>query len=405
LDRRQNGDSLSQSRRQSPIAGWLPYLHLAFFAAAMVFFAGPSIAVITVAACLAGAGAGPPAWPVARERATSRLQLESVETQAAARLEDRDAYTRELERLNVEVLPIMARHVQASRQVAEENIGSLSQRFSAMVDELGRVINASESTRIQAEFEGFMAGSRQTLEEVVASLESLLQRESAMVRQIEQLFSSVGSLASMATSVRSVADQINVLALNAAIEAARAGENGRGFAVVADEVRKLAATSAHAGEQISGRISEISAAMSGAVDVVTATSASDDEAVKGSREGIRTVLDGMQQLVARLGDDAGSLRQSSEDLHAEINQSLVALQFQDRLDQTLQHVQASLEEMEATLVGVRTHSGPDRHQDMLSVDQLLQRMLDDYTTHEEKQRHRSGGAAVANATASDLTFF
>jgi methyl-accepting chemotaxis protein len=226
-----------------------------------------------------------------------------------------------------------------------------------------------------------------------------------MVRQIEELFSSVGSLASMATSVRSVADQINVLALNAAIEAARAGENGRGFAVVADEVRKLAATSARAGEQISGRIDEISAAMGGAVEVVMSTSASDDEAVNRSHEGIRSVLDGMQQLVARLGDDAGSLRRSSEDLHAEINQSLVALQFQDRLDQTLQHVQASLEEMEATLVGVRTHSGPDRHQDMLSVDQLLQRMLDDYTTHEEKQRHRSGGAAVANATASDLTFF
>ena len=401
------GEQIDPLSPQGParFTGWLPRVHLVLFGVALVLVAGPSTIAIAVAAGLGGSGLALHAWLARRDRAAASSRLQAVEAQAAARLDDRDAYTRELERLNVEVLPIMARHVQASRQVAEDNIGSLSMRFSAMVDELGRVIGASESTRIQAGFEGFMAGSRQTLEDVVASLESLLQRESAMVRQIETLFASVGSLASMASSVRSVADQINVLALNAAIEAARAGENGRGFAVVADEVRKLAATSASAGEQISARIDEISKAMSGAVEVVTATSASDDEAVKRSHDGIRSVLDGMQQLVSRLGDDAGALRRSSEDLHAEINQSLVALQFQDRLDQTLQHVQSGLEEMEATLVKVREHNGPDRHQDMLSVDHLLQRMLDDYTTHEEKQRHRSGGAAPVADTASDLTFF
>jgi len=57
--------------------------------------------------------------------------------------------------------------------------------------------------------------------------------------------------------IKGLAGQTNLLALNATIEAARAGEFGRGFAVVAAEVKTLASQSAHAANEIAGKITAI----------------------------------------------------------------------------------------------------------------------------------------------------
>jgi methyl-accepting chemotaxis protein len=57
--------------------------------------------------------------------------------------------------------------------------------------------------------------------------------------------------------ITAIARQTNLLALNATIEAARAGEAGKGFAVVANEVKELAKQSAHAAEEITGKVMTI----------------------------------------------------------------------------------------------------------------------------------------------------
>lgn len=66
----------------------------------------------------------------------------------------------------------------------------------------------------------------------------------AQIKEAVEKSAIVNEITTMADSISSISEQINLLALNAAIEAARAGEQGRGFAVVAEEVRKLAGESA-----------------------------------------------------------------------------------------------------------------------------------------------------------------
>ena len=69
--------------------------------------------------------------------------------------------------------------------------------------------------------------------------------------------------------ISDIAGQTNLLALNATIEAARAGEAGKGFAVVAGEVKALAAQTAKATAEISSQIAMVRTTTSDAVTAMT----------------------------------------------------------------------------------------------------------------------------------------
>ncbi len=130
---------------------------------------------------------------------------------------------------------------------------------------------------------------RQVEESQKVSNEAVTQAEQTNGR-INELSQSAVRIGEVVKMISAVAEQTNLLALNATIEAARAGEAGRGFAVVASEVKALASQTAKATDEIGtqiaqmqsatqlsvsaireigdtiGRISEISSAISGAVE-------------------------------------------------------------------------------------------------------------------------------------------
>ncbi len=85
---------------------------------------------------------------------------------------------------------------------------------------------------------------------------------------INSLSDAVLFISDFAKMIASIAAQTNLLALNATIEAARAGAAGKGFAVVANEVKALATQTAHATNQITGKIGEVQSIMARAVSAV-----------------------------------------------------------------------------------------------------------------------------------------
>ncbi|UTV27586.1 methyl-accepting chemotaxis protein [Photobacterium atrarenae] len=100
----------------------------------------------------------------------------------------------------------------------------------------------------------------------IGQLAADVSHSTALIRELNQHGAQIGTISS---TIRDIAEQINLLALNAAIEAARAGEQGRGFAVVADEVRVLSQRTHSSTAEIQTMIETLQQATQQAVQVMT----------------------------------------------------------------------------------------------------------------------------------------
>jgi methyl-accepting chemotaxis protein len=305
-----------------------------------------------------------------------------------------------------EVLPILAKQVETARSQSEEAITNLAGRFSGIVTNLEAAVSASRSA---ADEEGggaveVLRHSERELATVVKYLKSALVSRSEMLAAVRGLTGYNEELKSMAAGVAAIAAQTNLLALNAAIEAARAGEAGRGFAVVADEVRKLSSLSSETGKRMADKVEIINAAIQSVSSAAEISAAHDQEAVKESEQSIENVLARFNSLASQLAQSAEMLRAESAGIHAEIADSLVALQFQDRVSQILVHVRANLDELHQELGRYQQARDGHGQPQAMKVAQWLAEMEKTYTTSEQRSIHQ-GGKAKAQAEATEITFF
>lgn len=321
------------------------------------------------------------------------------------KLDDLTDYALELERMIIQVGPILLRQVQTSRTHTEQEITVLTNRFAAMVSQLEQIISGTGHSEKGRSVDALFNESREALTAVLKVLAQIQDVEHMVVDQVRKLSTYTQQLDSMAQEVRKVAEQINLLALNAAIEAARAGENGRGFAVVADEVRKLAGFSSATGEKISRAIADINSAMDATLKMSETSGSSDDKAIHDAEKAIRTALDDLRVALDMFKNDADLLRNNSSQIRDEIFSVLTAFQFQDRVSQMLTHVEHNLTGLQNAVDA--THASGDRHASSLDVAKTLSKMELSYTMPEELINHMSNTAAGQQkmTTNDELTFF
>lgn len=136
-------------------------------------------------------------------------------------------------RQNTDALSEITKELTRISAVVETNAKDTEQAMAHSLEEVNKVIVASEDTASAAE-----RGSE----------------------SLANLTSSVNDVSAILDVIRVIAEQTNLLALNAAIESARAGEHGRGFAVVADEVRQLALKTQTSLEEITGILNSLDSA-------------------------------------------------------------------------------------------------------------------------------------------------
>ncbi|MFT5162249.1 MAG: methyl-accepting chemotaxis protein, partial [Alteromonadaceae bacterium] len=261
-----------------------------------------------------------------------------------------EAYSETLESLMGEVIPIVSKQINASKQHTEQEICSLTDTFSKMSKKIGVLLEKQKQNDDEAAISLLLVGVEAILEGVVCELGKSILTGEGMTREVESLSEHTAKLEGMANEVREVADNINLLSLNASIEAARAGENGRGFAVVADEVRKLARTSANTGAKIKKAVEDIHTATKQAINLTRSTAIIGKETIKNSSAFIDNILFDIQATANSFKENAQTLTESSEQIQHEVYHVISALQFQDRVSQMLDHAEHNLDDLNQVLL-------------------------------------------------------
>jgi methyl-accepting chemotaxis protein len=373
-------------------------------ATSLVLVGGSGLGTWALAAGFVVAGFGLGRWQEGQAgrsevstASNTTLDLTDVEAQA-------ERYRQSCEQFCHDLPPVWARQIGSASAEMEQEVTRLSNSFSAIV----RRLDHASAVSMGKDGKGNAMGNvyedaRRELTTVVENLKDVLAGKQGMLTSMREVVRLTHDLRTMASEVAKIADQTNLLALNAAIEAARAGENGRGFAVVADEVRKLSKLSGDTGKRINDTVEVVNQAITGAFTLVEATADNDSRAVIASEDTIRTVLVRFQETTAGLLDSTTVLRNENAGITREIEDSLMYLQFQDRVKQMLGHVLDNISTFTAELqqsVAVGDQSWAFRP---LDVKRLLKNIEQSYTMVEEHHNH--GNKNAGTVERAEITFF
>lgn len=319
---------------------------------------------------------------------------------------DIEAFLGGLGGLEGEVVSLWTRQIETGRSESERAVIELAARFSGIVEKLGEAVQASNLSAGSVDDDqglvAVFARSEIQLQSVVRSLRVALSRGDELLAGVRNLVRFIDQLNEMASAVASIAHQTNLVALNAMIEAAHAGAAGRGFAVVADEVRRLSILSRDTGRQISKQVADISDAIKGAFRTAESFAVEDAASVDDSEAAIGDVLGNFRRVTGGLVDAAALLRNTGVGIKEEVSESLVLLQFQDRVSQILSHVRNNIEAFPAYLERSECSYRERGRLQAIDWSGLRQELEHSYATLEEYHNH---GAVKAVPDSDEITFF
>jgi methyl-accepting chemotaxis protein len=302
-------------------------------------------------------------------------------------------------------------HLAIAQAQMHEATDQLLVGFSAILAELDSIVMAPGDAASSADFAdidgrtAMLAQCETRLQGLVVCLEGFVQSRDMVLGSVRSLSTASISLGDMAEDVGKLARQTNLLSINAAIEAARAGESGRGFAVVAGEVRRLSGESGETGRRIGEQVRQFGSRMQQALAQADEQAERSAHSIQASGETIRQVVADVDGAVAQLNERAAELRAHGETVKAQVQQLMLAFQFQDRVNQILDQVGHSITSAMSRMQGALAEG---RSPDSAEWTALLSL---GYTTAEQHVGAQGGGpktgsAATASTRAStDTTFF
>lgn len=315
-----------------------------------------------------------------------------------------------LENVCHKAFPLWTRQIENCSETLVKEMEAIANTFASIVEQLVQVKSATDINMCSLIGNENSINLSDEMNKISEILNSASAHQKHATIEIQGLTPLSEQLEVMAKNVSDIASQTNLLALNAAIEAARAGESGRGFTVVADEVRKLATDSAGIGSQMVEQSEAIRKKISSVLQVTANTAEQETKMIDEAETSLGKVIEQYQNVVEQFQGSTLLLLHASDNIESNINDTLVALQFQDRITQILDNVNKNIFQITENIDQTITQFRPGQQQSPIDANEWLNNLKINYTTSEERNNYEviTGVPVAQNSEASandDITFF
>ena len=235
------------------------------------------------------------------------------------------------------------------QSLLSDAIGNLLSSFGGMNQLIQEQRDAALSVATEGEdssIQNSLGETSETLKALVGSIVNNSKVGMELVEKMESVSHQVQGILQVLGEIDAISKQTNLLSLNAAIEAARAGESGRGFAVVADEVRKLSARSEHFSQQIRGNVKQVHNAIVDAEQSINKMASLDMDFALDSKNRLDAIMARVQHTNLEMSRVIVKQTEISGKVNDVVGNAVTSLQFQDLVNQLLQHSRLRLDSMQ-----------------------------------------------------------
>ena len=242
----------------------------------------------------------------------------------------------------------------ATAKQIEQAVIEVCQRFQGIVGRARESVTQAASTLGNGErpphaqpshSQRLIAVARRMMERSETTTQACLH----MVDKMGQVEGEMNRITQSLREVDEIAKAVRLLGFNATIEAARAGEHGATFSVVAAETRRLATNAAQINKSIQKTVEQLRTKVNDASQELRVTSTAFVSSSEASCTEVNEAVAAMAATEEELRRSVECSARVSESLADDVSHAVMAMQFQDRVNQQITHVVDALEGIEARL--------------------------------------------------------
>lgn len=262
------------------------------------------------------------------------------------------------------VVESLERQIRATATDLQESLLKVTGGFSGIATRARRTVDIAQQGLAPSEGRVGMSETLGAIRETLYGLLTSIRESSEQTRrfsgQIYPLEQALREVHQSLHRVEGIAEEARLAGLNRRLEAARLGHQAAVINAVTDESRNLASNTTQTIASIRMCVRQLDTAVMNFSQQLNERVQHDTEMVLKNEGMVNRLLNQLSIMHADLRSALEETQQIATELGGEISRTITGLQFQDRINQQLDHVAETLEAIERTLAPFESAASPSR---------------------------------------------